>query len=96
MTVGGQRLKGAVNSPRVGPASPSPSLLGPAAALLAQRDASPTGRNTNTFVVVFFLPNMRISIIGGCCTHNSVNKSDELLFLLLPLDEVSLNQRLQL
>lgn len=29
-------------------------------------------------------------------THNSINEGDELLFLLLPLDEVSFDQRLQL
>lgn len=29
-------------------------------------------------------------------SHNSVDEGDELLFLLLPLDEVSFDQRLQL
>lgn len=35
-------------------------------------------------------------LICHCHTHNSVNEGDKLLFFLLPLDEMSLNQRLQL
>lgn len=82
--------------PQVWPASPSLSLPGLFAALLSQHDASPKSPQTKThtvMVIFFFFFNQteaQVFLFDGRA-HNSVNEGDELLFLFLPLDEMSLD-----
>lgn len=80
--------------PPVWPASPSLSLPGPCAALLSQHDVSPI-KETHTVTVVLTKQETTRFLFSGH-TYDSVNEGDELLFLFLPLDEVSLDERLQL
>lgn len=68
------------------PLRPDPLLLGPLGATLLLRDETRSA-------VIWDKHNHRS---WSRRTHDSVDEGDEILLLFLPLDEVSLDQRLQL